>query len=236
MAFSGAVSIHSMHFNLAVVKRKCPAYNNSCMSEKNVAMRLQKYIKTWKHVFLCRCWLLTACQWIASHTPFQNDSKTLIFHADHTLQLCGLFATISGWSSLSWKFPRNLSAQMQQSQQSVKGEVFILGTFFFFFWFLFSFFGPLVSCSSNPLVPWSSRHRHLVPLLSGPRCPGLLVRWSPGPLVFWSPGPLFLFRFFFSNLSFALFHYLFYIFTLSFVYVYVSFVSLVFVCVIFMLL
>ena len=53
----------------------------------------------------------------------------------------------------------------------------------------FSFF--LVPWSSNCLVPWPSRPRHLVPLLSGPRCPGLLV--------FWSPGPPFFFRFFFPT-------------------------------------
>ena len=112
-----------------------------------------------------------------------------------------------------------------------KGVVF-LGFFLFFRWMFFSFF--LVPWSSNCLVPWPSRPSHLVPLLSGPRCPGLLVLWSPrplvpGPLVFWSPGPPFFFRCVFANLSFALFYYLFYILTLSFVYV--SFVSLVF-CVI----
>ena len=93
----------------------------------------------------------------------------------------------------------------------------------YFFWVFFSFFGPLVPWSSNPLVPWSSR-----PPSSRPLIVWSLVPWSSGPLVLWSPGPLVpcssgllvswssvLFRSFFSNLSFTLFYYQFYIFTLS---------------------
>ena len=98
------------------------------------------------------------------------------------------------------------------------GEVFIL----------FLFFGPLVPWSSNPVLPWSSRPLHLVPSLSGPLVlwsPHCLVPWlsgplvpsSSGPLLLWSSGPLVLcsFSFLSSNLSFALFYYQFYVFTLS---------------------
>ena len=180
--------------------------------------------KIWKHIFLCRCWLLTACQWIASHTPFQNDSKTLYYF--HPFSMLTVLYSFAASLPPSQDGPAYLGSFPATCPQRCNNHSSLLKGRYLFILFFFSFFGPLVSCSSNPLVPWSSRHRHLVSLLSGPRC--------PGPLVFWSPGPLFLFRFFFSNLSFALFHYLFYIFTLSFVYV--SFVSLVFVCVIFMLL
>ena len=85
--------------------------------------------------------------------------------------------------------------------------------------FFFSFF--LVP---RPLIPWCPGH--LVRFISSPPC--LAWPWSPGPLVLWSPGPLVpcssgllvpwssvLFRFFFSNLSFALVYYQFHIFTLS---------------------
>ena len=101
----------------------------------------------------------------------------------------------------------------------------------FFLFFLFFFFLFLVPWSPGPLIPWCPGHLvplHLVPSLSGPQCPGPLVPWSSGPLVPWSPGPLVLwspaplvpwssvlFRSFFSNLSFTLFYYQFYIFTLS---------------------
>ena len=106
----------------------------------------------------------------------------------------------------------------------------------YLFWEFFSFFGGifflfLVPWSPGPLIPWCPGHLvplHLVPSLSGPQCPGPLDPWSSGPLVPWSSGPLVpcssgllfpwssvLFRSFFSNLSFTLFYYQFYIFTLS---------------------
>ena len=75
---------------------------------------------------------------------------------------------------------------------------------FFLFFSIFLFFwspGPLIPLCPGHLVPL-----HLVPSLSGPQCPGPLV------LVPWSSV---LFRSFFSNLSFTLFYYQFYIFTLS---------------------
>ena len=85
----------------------------------------------------------------------------------------------------------------------IYGEVFILGIFSFFLGGIFFLF--LVPWSPGPLIPW---------------CPGPLVPWSPGPLVPCSSGLLVswssvLFRSFFSNLSFTLFYYPFYIFTLS---------------------
>ena len=114
----------------------------------------------------------------------------------------------------------------------VEGEVLILGIFFFFFGNFFLF---LVPWSPGPLIPWCPGHlvppssRPLivwspVPWSSGPLVlwsPGPLVPWSPGPLVLWSSGPLLLwssgplvlcfFSFLFSNLSFTLFYYQFYI-------------------------
>ena len=80
------------------------------------------------------------------------------------------------------------------------------GIYFGIFFFFFNFSLFLVPWSSNPFVPWSSR-----PPSSRP-----LIVWSPVP---WSSGsgPLVLcsFSFLFSNLSFTLFYYQFYIFTLS---------------------
>ena len=75
-----------------------------------------------------------------------------------------------------------------------------------FFWggvFFFWSPGPLIACCPG----------HVVPVISSPYClvPGALVSWSSRPLVLWSSGPLVpcVFFVFFSNLSFALFHYLF---------------------------
>ena len=111
--------------------------------------------------------------------------------------------------------------QVPMSQpQNLKGR-YLFWMFFLFFFLLFFLF--LVPWSSNPLVPWSSR-----PPSSRPLIVWSLVPWSSGPLVLWSPAPLVpcssgllvswssvLFRSFFSNLSFTLFYYQFYIFTLS---------------------
>ena len=104
-----------------------------------------------------------------------------------------------------------------------RGGIYFGIFFLFFFGFFFFFWSP------GPLIPWCPGHLvplHLVPSLSGPQCPGPLVPWSSG--LPWSPGPLVpcssgllvswssvLFRSFFSNLSFTLFYYQFYIFTLS---------------------
>ena len=114
----------------------------------------------------------------------------------------------------NWMFPKIVGFPPKSS--ILIGEVFILGFFsFFLFFFLF-----LVPWSPAPLIPWCPGH--LVTAISSPYClvPGALVRWFPGPLVFWSPGPLFLFRFFFSNLSFALFHYLFFIYSLCLLFMF----------------
>ena len=113
---------------------------------------------------------------------------------------------------LIWKSRRPKCTKNSGNEQ--RGGIYFV---FFLILLFFSFFGPLVPCSSNPLVPWSSRHRHLVPLLSGPRCPGLLVLWSPGPLVPcssgllvpWSPVP-FSFSFFLTCLLLC--------FTICFIY------------------
>ena len=110
----------------------------------------------------------------------------------------------------------------------IRGRYLFWEFFSFFFGNFFLFLDPW---SPGPLIPWCPGHLvplHLVPSLSGPQCPGPLDPWSSGPLVPWSSGPLVpcssgllvpwssvLFRSFFSNLSFTLFYYQFYIFTLS---------------------
>ena len=96
------------------------------------------------------------------------------------------------------------------------GEVFILFLFFLVPWSP----GPLIPCCPGHLVPFISSPHCLVPWSSGPLVPwlsGPLVPSSSGPLLLWSSGPLVLcsFSFLFSNLSFALFYYQFYVFTLS---------------------
>ena len=138
-------------------------------------------------------------------------------------------------ASKSWPLREVVGLGVFNLSEKNVGEVFILGFFFFFGGDFFSFFGPLVPWSSNPLVPWSSRPPSSRPLIVWSPVPcssGPLVLWSPGPLVPWSPGPLVLwsvpcssgllvpwssvlFLSFFSNLSFTLFYYQFYIFTLS---------------------
>ena len=172
----GAVSIHSMHDNLAVVKRKCPAYNNSCMlSEKKGG---HARAKIWKHIFLCRCWLLTACQWIASHTPFQNDSKTLYyFHPFSMLTVLYSFAASlppsqDGPAYLG-SFPATCPQRCNNHSSLLKGR-YLFWDFFFLF---------LVPWSPAPLIPWCPGH--LVTAISSPYClvPGALVLWSSGPLV-----------------------------------------------------
>ena len=134
-------------------------------------------------------------------------------------------ALVDAWGS---KGEAQKAAEILEELEAWRGwliyfwEVFILG-FFSFFFGIFFLFGPLVPWSSNPLVPWSSRPPSSRPLIVWSPVP-----WTPGPLVPWSPGPLVpcssgllvpwssvLFRSFFSNLSFTLFYYQFYIFTLS---------------------
>ena len=103
---------------------------------------------------------------------------------------------------LSWPSDTSISVR---SKFDIVQTLSLFHTGMYLFWDFFSFFGPLVPWSSRPP---SSRHRKL----SSPQCPAPLVPCSSGLLVSWSSV---LFRSFFSNLSFTLFYYQFYIFTLS---------------------
>ena len=170
------------------------------------------------------------------HTTYLHaniHTHTYTRHVYHTSILPYILSrTIQSQTIHVWKLRNDLQSIDFRDDSNISavylicsGEVFILGFFSFFGWIFFLF---LVPWSPGPLMPWCPGHLvplHLVPSLSGPQP---LVLWSPGPLVLWSSGPLVpcssgllvpwssvLFRSFFSNLSFTLFYYQFYIFALS---------------------